>query len=206
MTKASFNPKVDIVRPADAGDDEILTTTPNANSKAPKVDSYVPGVNDPYKTLTSGKPKAQEYLTSQLVSGAVSYASRMKQDPWQRLIGQLMMGDETSGTPTKGDFEKIVVPDHRQLYKVLSGVPTWTLYNRYQTLEKQIIKLIQAADSSLSPQNSGNMTPAEIAALRGHREDLEKSLYSCRSELASVKQLCDIEETELSEELKNKTT
>jgi hypothetical protein len=93
---------------------------------------------------------------------------------------------EDSGTSpgARTDFELPNVPDfHKDVLSKGPNTGMLAYVNKYQTLEKTILKLKSENSKALDPKSSAYMTAGEITSLIDYSEQLDHVLSNCRTQL-----------------------
>lgn len=182
------------------------------STRSPR-DTYSASGVDPYKQLISGKMKAIDTPIGEMLGVMDRQTVKRRRDPYQTLIGNLMMGDAEDNSPSPADFELPYVPDlEREIFRLdpQRQYDMKPLVERYEQQAKMITRLLTEVDKRLEPSEMYRIRDKEIESLQDHRKDLVNLLSRCRKELGKAKfyydwELQDKAKAELEEAKKKKT-
>lgn len=145
-----------------------------------KADLYAAASPNRYEGLIKGHPKAP--------AGTIGKAARLREDPIQALIGDLMMGDDSPGAPSASDFELPYVPEFQgDIIRKAGDIDMAGVVERYAALEKTYVALLEQTEGSLDPSRATQFTASELRSLMDHREDLELGLFNVRRQLGKAR-------------------
>jgi hypothetical protein len=191
MVTTSAKWKVSTVGP-DAPPQSFPSSKVGAPSLAP-ADVYTKiGQNDYSAIIGGGNAKADVSVIDEMLS-ASKVATLPSSDPYQNLLGAMMMGDDARSA-NASDYTVPYVPRFVDVNTKGGGIAATSIgaqniLDQYDSLEATLEGLIVDIDRRLSAPDAGRTYQTqEIEAMRDHKTELERQLSICRTEKDIAKQ------------------